>query len=84
MTFWTTSDALLSSQPSAIYAREATMKITKPATAMRAVSATANEVKLQLGDFDAAFPWSWERARESMPNDANKRIVRTSDGTVIR
>jgi hypothetical protein len=40
-TFWTTSDALLSTRPSTVQAMEATMKITKPATVMRAFELAA-------------------------------------------
>jgi hypothetical protein len=36
ITFWMTSDVLASTQPSTIQATEATMKIMKPATVMRA------------------------------------------------
>ena len=36
ITFWITSEDLFSNQPSAIQAMEATMKIAKPATVMRA------------------------------------------------
>jgi hypothetical protein len=36
-----TNDILFSSQPSAIHAREAAMKITKPATVMRAFQLAA-------------------------------------------
>jgi hypothetical protein len=41
ITFWMTSDALVSNQPSAIQAMEATMKIMKPATVTRAFKLTA-------------------------------------------
>ena len=48
MTFWMTSDVLLASEPSAIHAREATMKITKPATVMRAFQLAATSAAVRI------------------------------------
>ena len=41
MTFWMTSEYLFSNQPSAIQAMDATIKIAKPATVMRALTLAA-------------------------------------------
>jgi len=41
MTFWMTRDVLVSSQPSAIQAMDATMNIMKPATVLRAFKLAA-------------------------------------------
>ena len=44
MTFWMTSEYLFSNQPSAIQAMDATIKIAKPATVMRAKDGAIIEV----------------------------------------